>query len=73
MAVRVEQGAVPLECTDSPQLANCRLVVRAKVLSCILSGCYDCELQMCSAAESLARVCCASCLTAGQIAGPPAP
>ena len=41
MAVTVEQGAVPLECTDSPHLANCRLVVKAKVLSCILSDCYD--------------------------------
>ena len=53
----VEQGEVPLSCEDQPALANCGLVVRAKA---------------CNRSEDLARVCCKSCLTAGQIAGPPA-
>ena len=55
--VTVEQGEVPLSCEDKPNLANCGLVVRAKA---------------CNRSEDLARVCCKSCLTAGQIAGPPA-
>jgi len=55
--ITVEEGSVPLECKDQPQLANCKLVVKAKA---------------CTRSESLARICCASCMLSGQIAGPPA-
>jgi len=55
--ITVEEGSVPLECTDKPQLANCKLVVRAKA---------------CSRSEALAKICCESCVKSGQIAGPPA-
>lgn len=52
----VEEGSVPLECSDNPKLANCRLVVLAKA---------------CTRSEELSRICCESCVMSGQIAGPP--
>lgn len=55
--ITVEEGSVPLECTDKPQLANCKLVVKANA---------------CTRSEALAKICCASCVLSGQIAGPPA-
>lgn len=55
--ITVEEGSVPLECTDKPQFANCKLVVKAKA---------------CTRSEDLAKICCKSCVMSGQIAGPPA-
>jgi hypothetical protein len=48
--------AAPL-CADQPRLANCALIVRARY---------------CARNKNLARLCCESCLAAGQIDGPPA-
>jgi len=55
--ITVLQGEVPIQCIDKPKLANCALIVRA---------------QYCSKSEQLAKLCCESCVAAGQIAGPPA-
>lgn len=53
--IRVEQGEVPEQCTDRPNLANCKLVVRGKKY-CNMPG--------------FSRICCKSCVQSGQIAGP---
>ena len=55
--ITVEEGTVPLECEDSPNLADCSLVVKARA---------------CTRSETLAKICCSSCVRSGQIAGPPA-
>jgi len=53
----VLQGETPIQCIDQPRFANCKLIVRAKY---------------CDKNENFARLCCESCVAAGQIAGPPA-
>ena len=52
--IMVVQGDVPIQCIDQPQFANCDIIVRHNL-------CTD---------ENLARLCCQSCVAAGQIAGP---
>jgi len=54
--VTVEQGVIPLECTDMPGLANCARVVQAR---------------QCSRSAALQRICCQSCHEAGQTDGLP--
>lgn len=56
VVVTVRKGDIPVECTDTPQLANCQIVVKRK---------------QCNRSPELQRICCKSCHQAGQIAGPP--
>jgi len=47
-----EAGELPSACVDTPELANCELVVRG---------------QFCSVNEWYPKICCQSCTLAGQI------
>jgi hypothetical protein len=56
--ITVLPGQTSVLCVDQPRLANCALIVRARY---------------CTKNANFARLCCQSCVAAGQIAGPPAP